>query len=158
MDLQSLRAVSFLKSLTDEELGEIGALLTVSDYPPKARIVAEGEPIGAFYLVLKGTLHVRRLAQKREMLLARIGPGGFFGEINLFEPGEATASVYAMDAVTVALIDYGRFRDFMAARPGIGYKIVAALMAELARRLRATNERFVNSMYWSNLNAPNPGT
>jgi CRP-like cAMP-binding protein len=158
MDSQSLRVVSFLRSLSDEELAEVAALLTIREYSPKARIVAEGEPIGAFHLVLKGTLHVRRLAQKREMLLARIGVGGFFGEINLFEPGEATASVYAMDAVTVALVDYGRFRDFMAARPEIGYKIVAALMAELARRLRATNERFVNSMYWSNLNAPNPGS
>lgn len=157
MNPQALRAVSFLSNLTDAEMQSFALLLSVVEFAPRDKIIAEGSAAHAFYIVAKGTLHVRRMAQKREMLLARIGTGGFFGEINLFEPGAATASVYAMDAVQVAVVDYGRLRDFMAANPVIGYKIVAALMAELSRRLRATNERFVSSMYWSSLNAPNEG-
>jgi hypothetical protein len=40
-------------------------------------------------------------------------------------------------------------RDFMAANPAIGYKLVSAMMAEMSRRLRSTSARFVNSIYWS---------
>jgi CRP/FNR family cyclic AMP-dependent transcriptional regulator len=154
MDSQIFRSVSFLSNLQEAEMAQFAELLTTREFRAKEKIIAEGEPIHAFYIVTSGTLHVRRLAQKREMLLARIGPGGFFGEVNLFEPGTATASIYAMDAVTLALVDYGRLRDFMGRNPAVGYKIVAALFAELSRRLRATNERITSSMYWSSLNAP----
>lgn len=154
MDSTALRSATFLRGLTDQELEAFESILSVADYRRGEKIVVEGTPAHVFHVLLKGTLHVRRMAQKREMLLARIQPGSFFGEINLFEPGNATATIYAMDPVTIAFVDYGRFRDFMAANPAIGYKIVAGLMAELSRRLRATNERFVHAMYWSNLNAP----
>lgn len=32
---------------------------------------------------------------------------------------------------------------------GLFYKIVAALMGEVCARLRQTNDRFVNSVYWA---------
>ncbi len=144
-----LRSVSCLRSLDDSEFEKLGGLLETRDFPAKARIIEEGKPIGAFHVVRKGTVHVRRRAQTREVLLGRIGVGGFFGEINLFDPGMATASIHAVDAVTLALIDYGTLRAFMEANPATGYKIVAALMGEVCARLRQTNDRFVNSAYWT---------
>jgi len=48
-------------------------------------------------------------SQNHEVLLARIGRGGFFGEINIFEEATATASVYAMDDVQVAVIPNATF-------------------------------------------------
>ncbi len=157
MDSTPLRTASFLQDLTDREFEDFQNLLATAEYRRGEKIIVEGSAAHAFYILLTGTLHVRRMAQKREMLLARLQPGSFFGEIHLFEPGNATATVYAMDPVTIAFVDYGQFRQFMEANPLIGYKITAALMAELSRRLRATNERFVHAMYWSNLNAPAEG-
>jgi CRP-like cAMP-binding protein len=153
MDAQALRSVSFLKNLTDEELQAFSSLVSLREFPAKEKIVSEGKPIEAFHIVCSGHVHARRMAQKREVLLGRIGPGGFFGEINLFDSGFATANVYAMEKVTLALIDYISMRKFMEENPAIGYKITSALMAELSRRLRTTNERFVNSLYWSSLSS-----
>ncbi len=150
MDREILRSVSFLKNLTDDELHAFANLLTIREIAPKEKIVTEGLPIHAFHIICSGTVHARRMAQKREVLLGRIGPGGFFGEVNLFDAGLATASIVAIDKVRLAVVDYSAMRAFMESNPAIGYKLASALMSELSRRLRQTNDRFVNSLYWAN--------
>ncbi len=149
MDLDILRSVSILRELNDDELQSIARLFNVRQVKPGERILEEGTPVKAFCIVCDGVVHVRRLAQKREMLLGRIGAGGFFGEINLFDPGVATASIYAMKQVTLASVDYESLREFMSSTPETGYKMVCAMMAELARRLRQMSGRLVNAVYWS---------
>ena len=132
--------------------GELDAIKTIwsfRDIQPRERIVAEGVIMHEFYVVCTGVVHVRRLSHDHEVLLARIGPGGFFGEMNLFDESTATASVYSMGEVRLAVTANTTLRGFMASRPDIGYKIAARLLTEVSRRLRHTNERLVNSMFWS---------
>jgi CRP-like cAMP-binding protein len=155
MELDSLRLVRFLRDLTEEELTAFAGLITMRDVPRGERIIEEGTPVHALYIVCSGIVHVRRLAQKREMLLGRLGPSSFFGEINLFDPGVATASIYAMkEAVTVAVLNYEDLRTFMQANPLAGYKIVSGMMAETSRRLRQTSARLVHSTYWGEGSQP----
>jgi CRP-like cAMP-binding protein len=153
MDLEPLRSVIFLRDLTDEELAAFASLLTPRKCQARERIIEEGTPVSALYIICDGVVHVRRLAQKREMLLGRLGVGGFFGEINLFDPGVATASIYAMKPTQLAFVNYETAREFMAANPLAGYKIVSAMMTEMSRRLRQTSARLVNMAYWSSADA-----
>jgi CRP-like cAMP-binding protein len=148
-ELSILRNVTILRGLDDEELAAFSKLLSIKNAQLRERVVEEGTVVTHFHIVCDGIVHIRRLAQKREMLLGRLGPGGFFGEINLFDPGLATASIYAMKPTQFAIVDYPSFRDFMTATPTAGYKIVSAMMTEMARRLRQTDARLVNSVYWS---------
>ncbi len=156
MELSLLRTVSFLRGLSDEELAAFAHLLTTRDFTIRERIIEENTPVPALYMVLEGVVHIRRLAQKREMLLGRLGVGGFFGEINLFDPGVATASIYAMKATQVAFVDYESLRAFMSAHPATGYKMVSGMMTEMSRRLRQTSARLVNVSYWSAAEASLP--
>jgi CRP/FNR family transcriptional regulator, cyclic AMP receptor protein len=156
MDLEPLRAVAFLRDLNAEELAAFASLLTPRQCQARERIIEEGTPVTALYIIADGVVHVRRLAQKREMLLGRLGVGGFFGEINLFDPGVATASIYAMKPTQLAFVNYETMREFMAANPLAGYKIVSAMMTELSRRLRQTSARLVNMAYWSSAEASLP--
>ncbi len=149
MDSEFLRSISFLRELSGEELQAFSALFTLAEVPAGQRIVQEGKVINSFSIVCKGTVHVRRTVQKKEMLLGRICAGGFFGEINLFDPGVATGSIYAMDNAKIASTDYSTLQTFMEGNTNAGYKIVSGLMAEVCRRLRLTNQRFVNSVYWA---------
>jgi CRP/FNR family transcriptional regulator, cyclic AMP receptor protein len=149
MDWNFLRDLSFLKELTDEELQSLSGIFSHTDIPAGEKIIEEGKVITSFCIICKGTVHVRRSAQKKQVLLGRIGTGGFFGEINLFDPGVATASIHAMDKVSLASTSYDQLRAYMAANPAVGYKIVSALMAEVCSRLRQTDQRFVNSVYWA---------
>lgn len=149
MDHSSLRAISFLRDLSEDDLAMFASLLTIRECKPGERILEEGVAPDAFYIISDGVVHVRRRANTREMLLARLGPGAFFGEINLFDPGVATASIYAMKLTRLAIISYDRFRSFMEEHPSAGYKIASGLMGEMSRRLRATSARLVNSIFWS---------
>ena len=149
MDYEKLRAISFLSELTDDELAEFKKLVTDKECRPGERILEEGVAPTAFYIVADGVVHVRRRANTREMLLARLGAGAFFGEINLFDPGLATASIYTMKATRLAIIPYDLFRNYMETNTAAGYKIASGLMVEMSRRLRATSARLVNSVFWS---------
>jgi CRP-like cAMP-binding protein len=156
MDIELLRTVSILRQLTDDELRAFAALFSQREAKAKERIIEGGAPNRAFYIICGGVVHIRRLAQKREMLLGRLGVGGFFGEINLFDPGMATASVYAVKPTTLAFVDYDTLRAFMTDRPETGYKIVSAMMTEMCRRFRLTSDRLVNMAYWNNAEAAVP--
>jgi CRP-like cAMP-binding protein len=158
MDFSQLRTVSFLRALSDEELASFAALVTTRNFAPRERIIEEGAPVIKLHLVLDGVVHIRRLAQKREMLLGRLGVGGFFGEINLFDPGVSTASIYAMKPTQIGTVDYESLLAFMAANPATGYKMVSGMMTEMARRLRQTSARLVNTSYWSGAEASLPPT
>ena len=152
-----LRAVSILRDLDDAELGALYSLFSVMEAKAKDRILEEGTVVKNFYIVCDGIVHIRRMASKREMLLGRLGPGGFFGEINLFDPGTATASIYAMKPTQLIVVDYENFRAYMQANPAAGYKIVSGIMRETARRLRQTNARLVSSAYWGTDGTPAGG-
>jgi CRP/FNR family cyclic AMP-dependent transcriptional regulator len=156
MDLDLLRRVSILRQLSEEELRQFSELLFLREVKPKFRIIEEGTPVKNFSIICSGIVHIRRMANKREMLLGRLGPGGFFGEINLFDPGLATASIYAMKPTQLAVIDYESFHQFMSGNPSTGYKIVSSMMTEMARRLRLTSARLVNMAYWTNADGALP--
>ena len=65
MDPQSLRAVTFLRDLNEEELAAFASLLTPRKCQARERIIEEGTPVTALYIIADGVVHVRRLAQKR---------------------------------------------------------------------------------------------
>lgn len=146
MDIESLRKISFLRNLTEDELNSFAALLDTREYQQGDLILDEGSAPNALHIIREGTVHVRRSANTREMLLARLGPGAFFGEINLFDPGLATASIYAMKKSRIAMIPYERFHAYMDAHPHAGYRIVSALLTELSKRMRSTDERLANAV------------
>ncbi len=158
MDVELLRTVSILRKLTDEELRAFCALLSFREYQPRDRIIEEAKPVKNFYIICDGVIHIRRLANKREMLLGRLGPGAFFGEINLFDPGVATASIYAMKPTRIAYLDHESFHGFMEKNCTVGYKIVSSMMTEMSRRLRQTSARLVNTAYWSSAEGAVPRT
>lgn len=150
MDTDTLRTVSILRDLTDSELEAFAALLSIREAKNGERILEEGTIVNQLSIIYEGVVHVRRKAQTREMLLGRLGVGAFFGEINLFDPGTATASIYAMKTPTrLAAVSYESLRNFMSAHPSTGYKMVSAMMAEVCQRLRQTSTRLVNTIYWA---------
>jgi CRP-like cAMP-binding protein len=149
MPTERLQLVPFLAELNPSDFAALATLFAVREFRDGDRLVSEGEPVTALHVVLRGTVHVRRKANRREVLLARLGPGAFFGEINLFDPGLATASVVGLGTGEVATIGHGTLRAFMADHTDAGYRICAALLGELSRRMRQTNQRLVTAVYWA---------
>ena len=131
-----LRNVRIFRDLEDPYLASLWQLITVREVSPKERIIVEGTPVTELCIVTDGVVHVRRLAGKREILLNRLGPGDFFGEVNLFDPGTATATVVAMKPTQVAVIPHRALLAWFEVNPAAGYRVVSGFMREMSRRFR----------------------
>lgn len=143
-----LRNVRIFCDLEEPYLASLWKIITVREVQPKERLVVEGTPVTELCIVTDGVVHVRRRAGKREILLNRLGPGEFFGEINLFDPGTATATVIAMKPTQVAVIAHAALLGWFEMNPVAGYRVVSAFMREMSRRFRMTTSRLANSAYW----------
>ena len=65
------------------------------------------------------------------------------GEINLFDPGTASASVTAQSFSQVWKATRRDFEAFVQAYPEVGEHILVALVGELSRRIRFLNGKLI---------------
>ncbi|WP_420467199.1 cyclic nucleotide-binding domain-containing protein [Panacagrimonas sp.] len=107
-------------------------------FPPKFNILKAGDPPRSLYLILEGSVSVLTREGEREMVLAYLNPGEFFGEMCLF-PAQATrtAIVRTRTPILVAELEYEAFREFVQRQPEIMFEVAG----QLAARLRDTSRR-----------------
>lgn len=121
------------------------ALLTFAEqahkrsFPPKHTIIHAGDDPKSLYLILEGSVSILLEDDKgREIVLAYLGKGDFFGEMCLFpEQGVRTAIVRTRTPTLAAEIGYHTFLDFTRQNPDIMFEIAG----QLAKRLRDTTRR-----------------
>ena len=95
-------------------------------------IAKQGEKAVTFYLILDGSVEVRRGAK----VLAKLGKGQFFGEMALFDEQPRSADVVAKEETTCFVLTSWSFAGMIAPNP----KIAQAVIKELVRRLRETDK------------------
>jgi CRP-like cAMP-binding protein/tRNA A-37 threonylcarbamoyl transferase component Bud32 len=78
--------------------------LPTQRFPPGTRIVTEGEPGDAAFVIVSGTCRVTKRAGPRTKVLRRLGPGEVFGETAVLSHKRRTASVEAVDEVVVRVV------------------------------------------------------
>ncbi|MEY3466680.1 MAG: hypothetical protein RL603_2280 [Pseudomonadota bacterium] len=85
--------------------------------------------------VISGSLEVMlEDADGREIVLAYLGRGEFFGELGFFDPeGPRSAWVRARGRAEIAEMSYERFANLAARDPGITHTVAAQLAQRLAR-------------------------
>jgi CRP-like cAMP-binding protein len=111
-------------------------------------VLEQGTAASSLFFVTKGVLHVRRAAEGRQVLLGRVEAGGFFGEISLFDPGPTTASVTAASPGELVQITREQLQTFSQQRPAAVVNLLVALLEGMAQRLRRTDERLVEAIFW----------
>jgi putative ABC transport system ATP-binding protein len=108
-------------------------------YPPSETILRQGDPVDYFFMVSTGEVDIL-LENKdcEEMCLARLGPGQFFGEVELTQGGESIASVRAGtgSAVELALLPKGEFFQLVDGSP-----LTRNVMDEVASSRLGENRR-----------------
>ena len=108
-------------------------------YPAKNTIIYAGDESDALYYILKGSVTVMiEDDDGREMIMAYLNEGDFFGEMGLFEADPSrSAWVKAKTECEVAEVSYPKFRQL--AREDA--EILFAVSAQIAGRLRATTRK-----------------
>ena len=108
-------------------LARIAALAEEEEVGAGTTLTHEGRYEGYFYVVVAGTVEVRR----DDQVIDVSGAGSFFGEIALLDAGSRTATVTTLTPALLLKVDNRGFEAMLEADPAIR----EALEAEMARRL-----------------------
>ena len=119
-------------------LGDFGEFLPAH---PKQQIITDGKPQDSLFFVISGVLHVHMTVDGREKLIARIGAGETLGEINVFDPAVASASVTAQEFSQIWRANRADIEAFVEAYPKAGCDLLSGILACMSRRIRNMNER-----------------
>src|SRR6185503_5328392 len=75
-------------------------------------IVAEGDAADRFFVIAKGEVTVtRRTPEGKEIALATLGPGQFFGEVGILAETRRTATVRAVGDVELLALSWKEFQE-----------------------------------------------
>jgi CRP-like cAMP-binding protein len=136
-----LPAKGIIEPLGDDDrllLSSYGEFLPVHE---RQTLIEEGHQQNSLYFVISGNLHVSTMRSGRQVLLGRIGAGETIGEINIFHPGLASATVTAIEFSQVWRIDRTSLEEFMNVSPLPASHLLIGIASTLSRRLRETNEK-----------------
>lgn len=110
-------------------------------YPAKSTIIYAGDRSDSLFYIVKGSVTVIiEDDDGREMIMAYLNAGDFFGEMGLFDQdqmGSRSAWVKAKIDCEVAEISYSKFREIVTEEPRILYFIGE----QMASRLRQTTRK-----------------
>ena len=91
--------------------------------PEGKHLVCEGETPSEFFAIEEGEVEVRR----DDEVLARLGPGDFFGETALIERGVRNATVTAVAPSTLMVMTPPEFRAMANAMPSVADQLHRAV-------------------------------
>ena len=126
------------------KLKNLDTFLTHSNrrrYPSKSTIICAGDQSDSIYYIIKGSVTVLiEDSEGREIIIAYLNAGDFFGEMGLFDEDpdpERTAWVKAKTECEVAEMSYSKFHELSENDP----QMMHAISNQLAKRLRATTRK-----------------
>jgi CRP/FNR family transcriptional regulator, cyclic AMP receptor protein len=136
IDVASIRRVPLFRDFADDEAAAVAATVTDRHYAKHQFIVREGDPGDTFFILVKGSVSVCRIAPDgRETILSILKEGDFFGEMSMFDSSLRSASIKTLTEVEVGAIRQADFLTLLDRNPRIGRSLVIAL----SERLRAAN-------------------
>jgi CRP-like cAMP-binding protein len=127
-----LRDVELFRGVDPVHLARIADAAVEVDFPAGRPIARQGEIGTGFYLILSGAVRVVRDGE----VIARLGPGEFFGELSILDGQPRIAQVLADEPTTCLAIASWDFERLLLDEP----HLTLAILRGVARRLRAVSE------------------
>ena len=108
-------------------------------YPTKSTIIHSGDEPNTLYYIIDGSVSViMEDSEGREIVLAYLNSGDFFGEMGLFDKeGQRSAWIIARTKCELAEINYEPFRRLAHETPDILF----AVAAQISDRLKKTSSK-----------------
>lgn len=138
-----LRRVPLLHALQPAELLKLASLVTPQTFDAEAVIVRQGEPGDALYIVAAGQVRVVSDVPDERLLLSRLGPGEFFGEMSLLTGDPRNAAVVADTPSVLLVLAREAFQQLVSERA----EMLAAVNAVAERRRDHPGVRSQNEAY-----------
>jgi len=129
---ERLRKVSLFDACNDKQLEFIASRVDEVDVDAGRTLTKQGQSGGEFFIILSGDAEVTRAGA----VVARLGAGGYFGEIALLDNGPRTATVVAKTPMRLLVLSPSQFQDVLYQDPAIA----VTLLHSVVRRLRAATQ------------------
>lgn len=133
-----LRRVPLFAHIGDDDLDRLAALVRERPHPRNSVIVFADDPGDALFVVAQGEVKVVLVGEDgREVILAVLGPGDFFGELSLIDDEPRSAHVIAMSDARLLVLRRDDFQRVLEAYP----RLALGLLRALSRRLRRADDK-----------------
>jgi CRP/FNR family transcriptional regulator, cyclic AMP receptor protein len=131
---EHLRTVLLFSGCSQKELEKIAKAGDEVSMPAGSLIVDQGQTGREAFVILSGTVTVKRNGKK----ISTLGPGNIVGELSLLDHGPRTATVVCETDATFLLIDQRRFLGVVDDVPALAHK----LLSSLATRIRDLDRQY----------------
>ena len=133
LSLVVLRNVPLFSGLDESELQRLSQVAVRRRAGRNEQVVRAGEDAESLIVLLTGRAKVTNFDEEgREIILAWLGPGEFFGEMGLIDGSPRSASVVAVEPCELLTIGKTEFQRCMQEN----FQVAQKLMQILVRRLR----------------------
>lgn len=129
-----LRQVSLFSGLDNYALERLVAMSTELELQPGEYLMREDEMGDSMYIIIEGTLQVRKKAGDSEVVLAERKPGEVIGEMSVLDQAPRYASVLALTKARVLQIDQETFMALLDWSPSAA----RAVLKTFAQRIRSS--------------------
>jgi CRP-like cAMP-binding protein len=144
--LPCLPAQGIFASLSDAERTEIAALGTFIETPAGHTLLKQGSVEDCVLFLLEGLLTVRCAGLTRTLELGELKPGSTIGEMSFLDPKKASATVKAKKHSRLWQISSHALRRHLHQHSEVGVKVLSALGALLAQRLRIASDKMLRQV------------
>ena len=127
-----LAGCPLFKGIDADGLAKLAALATSVDFPPGHVIARQGEIGTGFFVIVSGSVRVVRDGN----VVARLGPGDFFGELSVLDRMPRNATVAAEEATSCLALASWDFEKVLLDEPAL----TLAILRGVAQRLREVTE------------------
>ena len=133
-----LRNVPLFSGLDEKRLGVLVPMMMRTSFSRNETIIGAGDPTDSLYIVISGRLKVLMSdEQGREVILAILGTGEFFGEMGLLDDSPRSASVVTLESCELLSISKTDFKRCLAENSDLSLMV----MRGLVRRLREADQK-----------------
>jgi len=134
--ISSLKNTELFKALENEDLEKLSNKLKERVYPPNTAIVREGASGDAMFIIKNGKVEIRKKEQSLgvDLTIATLGSGACFGEMALLTGKPRSATVMAVAATEVFVLEKKDFDSLLMEHPTMSLalnKIVAERIEEM---------------------------
>ncbi len=135
-----LPRTGIFSNMDDEMRQQVITYGSVLNTNPGQPLVTQGKPQKHFYVVLGGTFEVTTDGPLSPIKLETVSVGDCFGEINLFDPGLASANVVSAEYGMIWFTDAVMFQLFLFEHEIAGCALLLGINTLLSRRLKSSNQ------------------
>jgi uncharacterized membrane protein len=136
-EAQSLARVPLFRRLEPDELEHLAAEIDQINYSAGHTIFNEHDRGDALYIVEEGNVRIWVYDEDvKEVTLAELKPGDFFGELAVLDRGERSSSATAITDVHLHRLSSDDFQTFLIAHPDCAIDVIC----EIGARMRQTNQ------------------